>query len=708
MGALSMLAPWFLAGLSLLAIPYWVHKIHKPERAPVRFPSLMFVPRVKKEVIERRNLQHILLMLLRMLLLALLALAFSRPYWSSAVPAEAEADAVPAVILLDASYSMGLDGAFGRAKALAEEIVNDLPAGSRAGAIVFSGAADAVAPLYLENESPAESRARARAAIAGAELTFNSTHYPEAVKAANALFERYPPADGKPVPGKIHLITDFRRNGMAGDSTAGKLPEHIELIPHDMGKADAPDNLAVSDIAARRTANGPLRIAGKIRNDSDAERSVRAALVVGGETLEEKTVPVRAGNASGVAFDAPVPVDAPLTGWIEVEDGALEADNRRYFAANPERKKRLWVIAGEGGDEAYPADWFIERAMRPHPAQPWTAERVEFENWTGALDAADPAPDALAFAGVNTVSGEDVQRLWRWVENGGAAVWIMAAGLDPESANRLLEPAGGLRRAGLRHGETRASQFERLGWIDFDHPVFYPLRGAKHNDFTPVRFHNHHRLEFPEGEDGAAPWRVLASFEGGGDGNDPAILEIAAGDGLLTVWTFDLTLAWTNLPKTVKFIPVWFETLRRAAGGEEFRTQWLVGEPAAELRAAMDGGEGAVTQLPGKDGPVEWNADSSGSPLTRPGIVLQRPADQTAWTRAAAVNPGAEESTPARIEPEELLLQFSTAPDLAAAVSETERDEGPAETERHEFARIFLVMLVGFLIAESVLAARLS
>ncbi|MBS1240723.1 MAG: hypothetical protein H6R40_150, partial [Gemmatimonadetes bacterium] len=35
---LGLLAPLFLAGLVLLAVPVWIHLRHRQQREPVRFP----------------------------------------------------------------------------------------------------------------------------------------------------------------------------------------------------------------------------------------------------------------------------------------------------------------------------------------------------------------------------------------------------------------------------------------------------------------------------------------------------------------------------------------------------------------------------------------------------------------------------------------------------------------------------------------------
>ena len=125
----AFLTPLILGGLSLLALPWILHQIRRPEREPHVFSSLMFVPNIKKEIIERRRLQHLLLMLLRMLVLLLLVFAFSRPALWSYIPLDVPDEAEWHVILLDTSYSMGAQNHFARAREEAIRILDDLRPG---------------------------------------------------------------------------------------------------------------------------------------------------------------------------------------------------------------------------------------------------------------------------------------------------------------------------------------------------------------------------------------------------------------------------------------------------------------------------------------------------------------------------------------------------------------------------------------------------
>ena len=77
---MSFLAPLFLAGLAALAVPLIIHLINRERREVVPFPSLMFLQRIPYRSVRRQKLRHILLLVLRCLALAILVMAFARPF----------------------------------------------------------------------------------------------------------------------------------------------------------------------------------------------------------------------------------------------------------------------------------------------------------------------------------------------------------------------------------------------------------------------------------------------------------------------------------------------------------------------------------------------------------------------------------------------------------------------------------------------------
>ena len=112
---MSFLAPLFLLGGLAILGPVLFHLIRRTTRERMRFSSLLFLQPVPPRLTKRSRIEHWLLLLLRAAALALLALAFARPWVRSSVmkPPPAEAPR-RVVVLVDRSASMrrnGLDAA---------------------------------------------------------------------------------------------------------------------------------------------------------------------------------------------------------------------------------------------------------------------------------------------------------------------------------------------------------------------------------------------------------------------------------------------------------------------------------------------------------------------------------------------------------------------------------------------------------------------
>ena len=128
--SLAFLVPLFLLGLAGIVVPILVHLTRRQRRNVVTFPSLMFLERIPFQEQRRRRIQHWLLLALRSLALALLALAFARPFLDrSDLSLGAASGPREIVVLLDQSYSMEIGDQFTRALDEAREIFTDLGPG---------------------------------------------------------------------------------------------------------------------------------------------------------------------------------------------------------------------------------------------------------------------------------------------------------------------------------------------------------------------------------------------------------------------------------------------------------------------------------------------------------------------------------------------------------------------------------------------------
>jgi hypothetical protein len=75
---MGLIAPLFLLGIGLIALPIWLHRMNtlNPERHP--FPSAMLLEQSKRTLIQKK-LKYLLLMALRIGFISLLMLAFAKP-----------------------------------------------------------------------------------------------------------------------------------------------------------------------------------------------------------------------------------------------------------------------------------------------------------------------------------------------------------------------------------------------------------------------------------------------------------------------------------------------------------------------------------------------------------------------------------------------------------------------------------------------------
>ena len=78
---MQLLAPLFLLGLALIALPFWLHRLKTETPDTKAFASSMFLQPSEDPIHVRRKLRYLVLLSLRVLFLLLLALAFSRPFW---------------------------------------------------------------------------------------------------------------------------------------------------------------------------------------------------------------------------------------------------------------------------------------------------------------------------------------------------------------------------------------------------------------------------------------------------------------------------------------------------------------------------------------------------------------------------------------------------------------------------------------------------
>ncbi|MGD2047776.1 MAG: BatA domain-containing protein, partial [Gemmatimonadota bacterium] len=167
--SLAFLVPLFLLGIAGVAVPIVVHMTRRQRRNVVHFPSLMFLEKIPYQEQRRRRIQHWFLLSLRALALALLALAFARPFLDdSETGLGATGGPREVVVLVDQSYSMEAGGHLDQAIDEATTIFDELGPLDRASLVAFSQGATVL-------ERSTSDRARLRNSLDTLELSAGAT-----------------------------------------------------------------------------------------------------------------------------------------------------------------------------------------------------------------------------------------------------------------------------------------------------------------------------------------------------------------------------------------------------------------------------------------------------------------------------------------------------------------------------------------------------
>src|SRR5437899_2882962 len=203
---MSFLNPILLAGLAAVAVPIIIHLLNRRKFHKVVWAAMRFLRLSVEQNQRRMKIEDLILLIVRCLLLALLAVALARPALLSNTSDRFGQSKVTGIIILDNSYSMGMsDGTqtrFDKARIAAEQVLDSMPAGSATAVWLVSDVVQELIAL------PTFDLNLARKAIREARLSDRATDiFPAIEKAVEYLKGRMV------VRKEVYLITDGQAAG---------------------------------------------------------------------------------------------------------------------------------------------------------------------------------------------------------------------------------------------------------------------------------------------------------------------------------------------------------------------------------------------------------------------------------------------------------------------------------------------------------------
>lgn len=564
------LAPFFLIGLAAAAVPLLLHLRRARQSVTIAFSTNEFFDERFFRAARRAKIQDMLLMLFRMALPALLALALAQPLLRGAGFGVFGRAGEPrrVAVVLDDSASMGArarDGVlFVTAREAALESIAELSPlrGDRA-TVVLAGRREA-GPVVLFEE-PTPDMDRVRAALNGVALTDLASDLDAAVEAAAEALGTSGGAGRR----EIHVFSDLQDGALRGSGALNAGPGvGLMITAIRPGPREQVSNVSVDAVqygAARPVPGVPFQFRAMLTNHGDEPRTATASLVVGERVVGERQVELPARRSRLVrfthAFDAP--------GWFggRVEAAApegdvLPADDARHFALRVDDRVRVLAVNGapsqiRRNDELF----FLRLALGAgEPGAAVQLEEIRPRELTAERAAGYPL---ILLANVAELTAPALEAIEHYVDRGGGLLISLGDRVRPDSYNGW---AGGHRLHGgllpARLGELRggndgppgpATQAPAdtddgsvfIASVDEEHPMLAGFGPGRLGSLAHVRLALHYRL-LPR-----AGARVLMR-----DADGQALLvEGRFGRGRVLLFASTIDRDWTNFPLDPTYVP---------------------------------------------------------------------------------------------------------------------------------------------------------
>ncbi len=564
---MSFLNPIMLFGLAAVSVPIIIHLLNRRRFQKVVWAAMRFLQISVEKNQRRMQVEDLILLALRCLLLALLAIALARPAVLSNKGDYFGQSKVTGVVILDNSYSMGMsDGTltrFDKARKAGEQVLDSMPVGSATAVFLASDIAQGVIP------EPTFDMNLARKILREAPLSDRASDlYPAIEKAVDTLKDRLV------IRKEIYLITDGQANGWKELAGVQKILERYktQIKVHMILVGEHEEhNLGVSDLrlaSGLSPVNQPLRFEVKVSNFGKEEaRDVRVGINVDNDPAgDEFTIPALAAGASkSVSLFTKLRTEGFHSVTARIPEDRLHADDKRTIVVRGIKEVRVLLVDGEPSDEPRASEtYFLRNALVPVSAEVAADYFVKASTITAPelSQARLDDYDAVILANVADCSETALKAMEQYLRRGGGLMIFPGGKVNVTFYNDQLFTRLKFLPAALGPARGEAEQEEKFFTFqekDYQHPVVAIWNDPASGTLGSAHFFRAFALQVPaiakqesqKPQDAGEPEVILKYADG-----QPALVERTWGLGKVVLFSSTADTAWNDLPVRLAFVPL--------------------------------------------------------------------------------------------------------------------------------------------------------
>ncbi len=676
-------------GLGALAVvlPLLFHLIRRTPRRKQQFSSLMFIKPSPPRLTRRSRLDNWLLFLLRSAAVVLLAIAFMRPF----IPQSTTWSAPPGrqvAVLIDTSASMKQADFQQQAIAAARQYIDNLEPQDQVALFTFDSNLQSIVGFGAAPDSVDSQRQLVKKELDLLESSWSETDLGSALIGLADQLESIDDEEKSLRQSQIVLISDLQGGASLDALNQFEWPQQVMVDVVGL-QARQSDNASLQVIANESTAGAGQLV--RVTN-SDTSQQQMFSVAWQGE-FGELGVPTQFVVPPGAS--RALEVTRPLfeSDRLVLSGDDMDFDNTRFDISQPKRELVVGYLGDDEADDVEGLQFYLARSLintetrSTKIVDDWDALRTGISNPTAS-------PDLLVVS--RQLAVDERSAVENYLALGKTVLFVITSNEMAMSLGPLFPIDNSRQVQGDRSGDYRM-----LGQIDFNDPLFHPLRGAKFNDFTKIRFWNHFAVQFETGDEGSEnEVEILAGFDNG----DPALAFRQLEKGRV----FLLASGWdpgsSGLSLSTKFVPLMNELLEQSLLSPPIAAHYLINQtislPAPTTQAARSIIKPDTTEIKLGNDQLEFNQTDE------PGVyTLMQDNQQLTF----AVNLSPSESRTSPIDSEQLAIHNIPLgqQELTTEVLERLKREGNARVEaRQKIWKWALLLVLGLVALETLLAAR--
>jgi hypothetical protein len=539
---MTFLSPFLLPGLIIAGVPILIHLLNRRRFTVVDWAPMKYLKLTIRTNRRRMQIEQLILLALRTLLMILLILTVARLTLSKSALAGflARRSRVSRVIVLDDSLAMGYrtDGKsdFDRAKQAAGEILHNTGAQD---AVTFLTTAPQSSPLI--KEASLENSGKLLSQLQTLQTTDAAANWTGTFKTIDDALSTATFPDKE-----VIIITALRKQGWGKEVTdiatrwaaRGVEARIVDVGPHatantSLLKFSQDDPLVLPGV--------PVKLTATIRNDTAAPISgAQAALTIDGQSRPVILPEIPAGAMVDVPLTATMATAGQHLLSLKLPDDPLDGDNIRNLSVTVRDRLDVTLLDGRIGPNPFESSSDFLQVVLSIGQEPWHPVRI------GDTDpqAARPAmADLTCISDVASLSPAAITQYESLVKSGMGLMIFAGEQIDPSLYNdRLYKNGNGLLPAKILRiddGPVKGMLVEKFA--DSPLAMLSKLAPAALSRISTRRF-----LELDTTGKSVEGVRVLARW------NDPeghpAIIEKQFGRGRVLLFTTTADREWTDWP----------------------------------------------------------------------------------------------------------------------------------------------------------------